>query len=89
MNTADQKRFDKLRAEYSELLADYSHLKNSEHVLTAMNARIVFNISTMQEEDAVKLFSQIEKLIAEHKVPFTFEVADGKALYKTTGTPNE
>jgi len=89
MNAAEQKRFNQLRAEYSELLADYSHLKNSENVLPASNARVVFNISTIKEEDAVKLFSQIEELVAAHRLPYTFEVADTNAVYKRTGTPND
>lgn len=83
-----QQKLDKLQAEYSELLADYSHLKNSENVLVDGQIRFVFGHEDLGDDTAVELMKTIAKMIQSKGVAYTITIADNGALMKTTGTPS-
>lgn len=89
MSPQDIAKFDQLRAEYSELLADYSFLKNNENVLLKDHARITINIEKLDDIQSLELVSAIAELVSNFHVEYTLQVNDGVAVYKTTGKPNE
>lgn len=79
--------FDQLRAQYSELLADYSFLENNANVLLKNHARFVLNLGDTPEGECTELFQKIQALIEETGLEYTLEICDGQAVYKMAGTP--
>jgi len=79
--------YEQLRADYSELLADYAHLKNSEEVLTETQMRFTIDISATPEDDVTQLIKDVAATITDTGATYKLTLAHGGALLKFTTTP--